>query len=971
MNKNRTTQSGYSLAEILVAVAIFAVIVLAALMTYDRSNREFKAGVEAANLQQNTRVAFDKLVGDLRSVGFDFDRDGIPAGSVGGVNQYQQPDEQFEYIGPHAIAIRGNFDYETESAPCPAVSPDNCDNGRERTYESTQFPVVTTGNDEIVAYGLVPDSQTTIPACNPATNCIRFFADTAVPRRSYPAAGGGNELLVSIPGVDLGVAVTTGTYMGQTCTTATPCFRLNNPPYTLYRFTLDRAEQDFSAGANVVRTALATNIRAVTFKYYQDAQGFVPLKDLQNTNDVSTGAQILGAGQYVVSNPTASVPQRVVRAKINSVKIELIGMNEGSDPGYTMAGETIASVRNRRQYRLETLISPRNIQKRGMKEQDTIAPGAPTDVNICTGRCGGVYLSWTAPVVNASQGAPDQYQIVYDLQSQAGFRYRSTTFANTFGYVFPEPGDPPMTPNLEYKFAVVALNSFGSATAAPVRAFPRNNTDPRPPDLQSATASSGMIRLVWRRPATDQSGAMSCTPSGTVGNAIPASEIFGYRVERTTTPAIPASWSEIANETTVNSTANTVTWDDTTVMNCVTYHYRVTAVERCSQNASYNLSGDINQAISDVSPVTRNATPAAVDDPKPPTSFTIDQNSPKNIVTGTADVNMSWSKVTQDMQDNPINPSAYKVYRRQIAPATTAWAVVRTMTMSGPSPATLTWQDMNLPVGAGQIYEYYVTAEQCASTPRESGQSNVEKYPCVFNAAAVNNPPLTSNAFDGSGLELDAWFVVDTATVTVNTRTGASPAVVSATATIYDEQNEVIPGAGGTDVLPPFQWTWTVGSDQTNRIDVTLLDSNGCTTAYTRFVEDQVQSCCLIPFSADSTVVEFTAGESEVDFILKNVCNGTLDIQSVTINWTGVSPQRVLFPTATGTDSVNITGPPSATSATVSPGGSVIDVPAGSTDYKITVKYQNTIAGSNPITGFTVRYIRQGDSTSEDCPTVP
>ena len=94
LTPKRRLQRGYSLAEILVAIAIFAVIVIAALAAYDRSNKEFKAGVEAANLQQNTRVAFDSLVADMRMAGFDFDRDGIPTGSVGGTNVYQQPDEQ-------------------------------------------------------------------------------------------------------------------------------------------------------------------------------------------------------------------------------------------------------------------------------------------------------------------------------------------------------------------------------------------------------------------------------------------------------------------------------------------------------------------------------------------------------------------------------------------------------------------------------------------------------------------------------------------------------------------------------------------------------------------------------------------------------------------------------------------------------------------------------------------------------------
>ena len=968
---NRTTQSGYSLAEILVAVAVFALIILAALLAYDRSNREFKLGVEAANLQQNTRVAFDKLSGDLRSAGFDFDRDGIPAGSVGGTNQYQQPDEQFEYIGQHAIAIRGNFDYETEATPCPASSPDNCDNGRERTYESTQFPVVTTGNDEIIAYGLVPDSQTTIPACDPATNCIRFYADTKVPRKSYPSTGGVDESTVSIPGVDLGVAQTSGTYMGQTCAAATPCYKLDNPPYTLYRFSLDRTQQDFSTGANVVRTPLATNIRSVKFTYYQDAQGFVTLKDLENDTDVSTGSPIFGEGPYTVANPTAVVRERITRAKINAIRVELIGMNEAPDRGYSVSGETVASVKNRRQYRLETLISPRNIQKRGMKEQDTIAPGAPTDVKICTGRCGGVYLTWTAPPVNATQGAPDQYQIVYDLRSEPGFRYRSTTYSNTFGFVFPEPGDPAMTPNLEYKFAVVALNSFGSGTSLPVYGFPRNNTKPEKPTALTAVARSGIIALQWQRPMSDASGSMSCT-SGTPPTFLPPLEIQGYRVERTTNPSVAASWTVIADETVVQSTANTVTWEDTTVQNCITYHYRVTAIEECIADAAYNVSGDTAQAMSDASDPT-SATPPAEDDPKPPTSFVVDQNSP--ISSGNADVNMSWAKVTQDMSDNAINASSYKVYRRQIAPAVaaTSFSEIYELLVSGTSPDTLTWVDPGLPVGAGEQYEYYVTALQCPSSERESGQSDPQKYPCYFSSDALNTTPILSDAFDGSGLsDVDPWLVVDEATVEVNNNTSAVTEVRSATFVAYTERGDLI--VSETDDVAPYDFTWTL-VDTLNRVEISVLDENGCTKAFTRWVEDQPQSCCLLPLTADSTVMSFTAGNDFVDIYLKNVCNGTLDIQNIQFTWTGaIRPTRVLFPTASGTDTVNVPG--SATSPTsVTPGGTVIDVPADNADsttrYKIQVKFASTLAAGNPITGFTVNYIRQTESSTEACAVVP
>ena len=178
-----TNERGYTLMEIMVAVAIFAVIIMAALLLYDRSNQVFKQSVESSDMQQSTRVAFDKLAADLRMAGFDYDRDGTPFGALastwkgttayttgmlvqpsnpnghtyvciaGGTSaaaepswptgdkevvlektgtvqwqehgdlQYQQPDEQIEYAGRSAVVIRANFNYETATGPCTTTAP--------------------------------------------------------------------------------------------------------------------------------------------------------------------------------------------------------------------------------------------------------------------------------------------------------------------------------------------------------------------------------------------------------------------------------------------------------------------------------------------------------------------------------------------------------------------------------------------------------------------------------------------------------------------------------------------------------------------------------------------------------------------------------------------------------------------------------------------------------------------------------
>src|ERR1700693_4682754 len=98
-------QQGFSLAEILVTTAIFAIIMLAALAVYDRSNRGFKSSTESADMQQRTRIGFDKLIADVRMAGFDYSRGGVPSEAWTAA----QPDEQIEYAGPTAGALRGHL----------------------------------------------------------------------------------------------------------------------------------------------------------------------------------------------------------------------------------------------------------------------------------------------------------------------------------------------------------------------------------------------------------------------------------------------------------------------------------------------------------------------------------------------------------------------------------------------------------------------------------------------------------------------------------------------------------------------------------------------------------------------------------------------------------------------------------------------------------------------------------------------
>lgn len=64
-------EAGFSLAEILMATAISSVVLLALYLMYDINQVTFIKGEQQADLQQNARIAMDRIVRELRLAGFD------------------------------------------------------------------------------------------------------------------------------------------------------------------------------------------------------------------------------------------------------------------------------------------------------------------------------------------------------------------------------------------------------------------------------------------------------------------------------------------------------------------------------------------------------------------------------------------------------------------------------------------------------------------------------------------------------------------------------------------------------------------------------------------------------------------------------------------------------------------------------------------------------------------------------------
>jgi len=251
MNSN-PQQSGMSLIEALVALAILTFASTATLLTYDDAWKFFKKGENAIEQQQAVRIAFDKLSLDFQVAGFNHNPDGDKT----------RPDEQIEAAFDTAIVLRADFD-----APDPTRSTTP-----EQALAGGAFETVSVDNSEIVAYVLAkPDGS--------SSDVLTFGADVKDSPRD------GSVETVSIPNVAL---------------------VHDDPPYSLYRIALNNDATTWGSADFFVSTLLAENIRTFSLRYL-DATG----NPLNATYDLSKISDDIGGAETATAAAQRSAIRRI------------------------------------------------------------------------------------------------------------------------------------------------------------------------------------------------------------------------------------------------------------------------------------------------------------------------------------------------------------------------------------------------------------------------------------------------------------------------------------------------------------------------------------------------------------------------------------------------------------------------------------------------------------------------------------
>lgn len=957
---NRQHQRGFTLMEILVAVAIFATVMIVALLLYDRSNRVFTEANDAAGVQQNTRVAFEKVASDLRMAGFDYKRAGTPtattpaewvagrtystgtlvtptapnghvyrcidAGTSGagepawtkgkgdiildkppvrwqeaGAPVYEQPDEQIEYSHTSAITIRANFDYNEP----------NTDNGRETTIETNtggSFPVITTGNDEIVTYALVSKSG------HKSSNAdkIEFYADVndggGPKRQAFP--GGAAERLITITPVDL-----TNAY----------------PPYTLMRYTIkDNGE--------VQPTELADNIRSMTFTYWEDSAATRALTDLDNVAVTDLG----GLGKYDPATPDLQVNERIIRGKIRAVTMNVVGMNPQPDDKYVHPTDAVA--KNYRQYALQSTIVGRNLGLEGVPQSSSNPPGPPSITSSCSGYCGIALLSWKPDETTPGDVS---YTILYDKSSSGSFSGvlpagTQTSYAVDLTQALPDA--------TKFYFKVAATNSNGTTVSKnSVEVDVRNATKPKPPVMTSVAGTGKPNELVvqWKPPAGNAGGTKSCT-AGATGPENYSTEVKGYRLYRSMTAGFNLGDTGVVELMTENTGGATTdgsgTWSfvDNTVAACETYYYRAIAVEWCAAAAAYNSNANADTGMSDAA-VQNFGNTVGVADPRSPQNLKFHPDSTCDADTNKCfPVMLTWDKVTQDVSGNTVNILDYEIRRQKKAAgipidSNEFAGTIENGVPSFSEPAALEYFDPA--TGVKFSYEYSVVAFIGYNNSAEKCNLDSDPTKLSFPDSCSTGATVKADMNTGSGTAADPW----TDVTSIQVIGGAKPILTV---------EYSLDGSPFAPLAYPYLYPYDDLEDgEVHNIElrITVL---GCTERITVYVQNDPPTCLLT-----GTVVSNSASTTVLDIDLRSSATEVITILGIDITWAGQSGlawNSIVLPSGALTNAAGT--PASPRTASFTPAGSDKTI-AATGSYKIKMNFgPSGIALGSTVTGVTVRY---------------
>jgi prepilin-type N-terminal cleavage/methylation domain-containing protein len=371
-------KKGFTLVEVIVAVFIFTLVILAAYQIYDHSQKTYLLGEQLSDVQQGIRFAYEKVSQDLRVTGYRVYPD----------SEALRPDLPLEGIWPRAIAIRASFTALND--PSAHFTGLECTNkgvpdGLCTSTSVGIYPIVTTQNSDIHIYVLAKKPLGTGVAGSDEQ--VKFKVDLNGPRTAT----------VSNP-ANLETIEVTGISLAQT-----------DPPYTLYLVqvpdTLSITNNDTVHSNQMDWTPIAANIVSMQFEYY-------------NQNGISAANIVAADGWDITGGPADPEFRRrhgwpfgsTAGAFAKNVVFRIMGMTARPESGkfvdpilqdpdfltkYTTEEQAVyIKTKQHRKYDLASTISMTNVGVAPHELADIVPPDPPSLLEAVTGYCNGALLMW-------------------------------------------------------------------------------------------------------------------------------------------------------------------------------------------------------------------------------------------------------------------------------------------------------------------------------------------------------------------------------------------------------------------------------------------------------------------------------------------------------------------------------------------------------------------------------------------------
>ena len=438
--------------------------------------------------------------------------------------------------------------------------------------------------------------------------------------------------------------------------------------YTLYRISLSNDTGSYGTPGFVTRTALADNIRDLRFRYFDLA-----------------GNEIAPPGG---GDDPASVQARAAIARV-SVELEVL-------PRRSREGTRTAAP-----FVLSGDVSPRNRDHIRLVDSGTPLwqPSRVANPTLTEGHCGGLIVSWPP---NPARDRVAYYKILYGTDPYAlDGRDTSITTPRYVGG---------LADGVDYTVRVAAVNTAGAEgpLSAPMSRRTQNYNTPESPENFSAAADGvGRIRLSWDH-----------VTRNTVD--IPDAELRdldGYRLYRARNAGLtPAPANRHRDETVLNE-ASAPTWVDYEAVSCRTYHYVLTAVDRCQVESAPSVE------VSEDTP----STSAALEPPSGVDAF---------LVGG--EVRLRWDRLRDDADGAVVWVDDYRVFRAGPLPAG-----------SEPPSVPFDFAEVATVHGATEFrepradpgFEYWYAVQGYDDCGNESPQSLPARASCTFQGDVTFGSP--------------------------------------------------------------------------------------------------------------------------------------------------------------------------------------------------------------------------------------